>query len=76
MLSSSTSSFEFTAPDRLPSDVFLHVSVVLVNGEDVEFADVCRHYLGEKAYYVAIVFAVLTFSGASIVYWVNFGPCD
>ncbi len=37
----------------------------------MEFADVCRHYLGEKAYYVAIVFAVLTFSGASIVYWVS-----
>eukprot|EP00047_Mylnosiga_fluctuans_P024926 m.176149 g.176149 ORF g.176149 m.176149 type:complete len:529 (+) comp9957_c1_seq2:2131-3717(+) len=41
-----------------------------LNGEDVEFADVCRYYLGQRAYYIAIVFAIATFVGASIVYWV------
>ena len=41
-----------------------------MNGEDVEFADVVRYYLGDRYYYVAVVFSVLTLFGASIIYWV------
>ena len=41
-----------------------------MNGRPVEFADVVRHYLGEKAYYLAVVVSMLTLVGALIVYWV------
>eukprot|EP00730_Choanoeca_flexa_P019009 TRINITY_DN9272_c0_g2_i2.p1 TRINITY_DN9272_c0_g2~~TRINITY_DN9272_c0_g2_i2.p1 ORF type:complete len:611 (+),score=126.90 TRINITY_DN9272_c0_g2_i2:125-1834(+) len=41
-----------------------------LNGQDVEFADVCLHYLGKRAYVVAVIFSVLTLVGASMAYWV------
>ncbi|EGD82433.1 hypothetical protein PTSG_11963 [Salpingoeca rosetta] len=41
-----------------------------MNGTDVEFIDVCLHYLGKKAYIVAMLFSVLTLVGACMVYWV------
>ena len=46
-----------------------------VNGRPVEFADVCLHYLGKKAYAVAVVFSVLTLLGASMAYWVRTTCC-
>ncbi|XP_066915221.1 neutral amino acid transporter 9-like [Clytia hemisphaerica] len=36
----------------------------------VEFVDVCQHYLGAPAKYVAFTFGVVAFLGAIIVYWV------
>ena len=47
-----------------------HSAVRAVNGQEVEFADVCRFYLGERAYMVAAIFSVVTLLGASMVYWV------
>lgn len=41
-----------------------------IDGKPVEFPDVCRIYLGRSAYYVAVVFSLLTFLGACLVYWV------
>eukprot|EP00045_Choanoeca_perplexa_P009838 m.96323 g.96323 ORF g.96323 m.96323 type:complete len:589 (-) comp15046_c0_seq2:85-1851(-) len=41
-----------------------------LNGQDVEFADVCLHYLGKRAYVVAVIFSVMTLVGASMAYWV------
>eukprot|EP00056_Hartaetosiga_gracilis_P014114 m.239762 g.239762 ORF g.239762 m.239762 type:complete len:559 (-) comp14025_c0_seq1:909-2585(-) len=41
-----------------------------LNGMDVEFADVCRIYLGNHAYVVAVVFCIVTIIGAAMVYWV------
>jgi sodium-coupled neutral amino acid transporter 9 len=39
-------------------------------GRPVEFADVVRFYLGERMFYLSVVFSVLTLVGALIVYWV------
>ncbi len=41
-----------------------------MRGQPVEFADVVREYLGEKAYYIAVVVSMVTLIGALIVYWV------
>jgi len=38
--------------------------------KDVEFTDVCHHYLGRPGYYTAITFSALSLLGAAIVYWV------
>lgn len=51
--------------------VVTHSHPAAVGGVDVEFPDVCRHYLGQRAYVVAMMFSVLTLLGASMVYWVN-----
>jgi sodium-coupled neutral amino acid transporter 9 len=45
-----------------------------VNGLEVEFPDVCLHYLGRNAYVVAVIFSVLTLMGACMVYWVRSEP--
>ena len=39
-------------------------------GQPVEFADVVRFYLGERAYILAVIVSMLTLVGALIVYWV------
>eukprot|EP00043_Microstomoeca_roanoka_P000918 m.29949 g.29949 ORF g.29949 m.29949 type:complete len:526 (+) comp10564_c0_seq1:138-1715(+) len=41
-----------------------------MNGMDVEFIDVCQHYLGKKGFVVGMIFSVLTLIGACMVYWV------
>ena len=42
-----------------------------VHGQEVEFADVCRFYLGARSYYAAAFFSVLSLLGVSMVYWVS-----
>eukprot|EP01137_Pigoraptor_chileana_P004653 Opistho-2@46592 len=42
----------------------------LATKRDVEFPDICRHHLGDRVYYVAVGFSMLTLIGAMIVYWV------
>eukprot|EP00053_Salpingoeca_punica_P013778 m.124771 g.124771 ORF g.124771 m.124771 type:complete len:548 (-) comp16303_c0_seq1:290-1933(-) len=41
-----------------------------LNGEDVEFAEVVKYFLGDRYYYVAVIFSVFTLVGVSAVYWV------
>ena len=55
---------------------FFFSRVCAVNGIDVEFIDVCQHYLGKKAYVVAMIFSVLTLVGACMVYWVCRFVCN
>lgn len=45
-----------------------------MHGQEVEFADVCRFYLGSKSYYIAAAFSVLSLLGVSMVYWVRDNP--
>ncbi|XP_004345157.2 solute carrier family 38 [Capsaspora owczarzaki ATCC 30864] len=39
-------------------------------GEEVELPEVAQQFLGRKGFYVAITFALVTYVGAQIVYWV------
>ncbi|XP_063399290.1 neutral amino acid transporter 9-like isoform X3 [Mytilus trossulus] len=41
-----------------------------VDGQLVEFSDVCKHYLGKWAQYLAVVSSLLTLLGGAIVYWI------
>ncbi|CAK8675908.1 neutral amino acid transporter 9-like [Clavelina lepadiformis] len=38
--------------------------------EAFEFSDVCKHYLGRWGEWVAVIFALVTFLGGMLVYWV------
>ncbi len=38
--------------------------------ENLDFPDVCRHWLGRWGEYVGIIFSIATLLGAAIVYWV------
>ena len=44
--------------------------VFFPDSEVFEFSDVCRCYLGKWGEWTAIIFALVTFLGGMIVYWV------
>nr|CAB3266261.1 putative sodium-coupled neutral amino acid transporter 9 [Phallusia mammillata] len=41
-----------------------------IDGEVFEFSDVCKFYLGRCGEWIAVIFALITFLGGMMVYWV------
>ena len=41
-----------------------------MNGDAIEFSDVCRYYLGVWGDRIAVLFSLISLLGAAIVFWV------
>ena len=47
------------------------VSVAGLRGtENLDFSDVCRHYLGRWAEILSVIFSLFALLGGAVVYWV------
>jgi len=42
----------------------------LIGSENVDFPDVCRHYLGRWAEILSVIFSLFALLGGAVVYWV------
>jgi len=42
----------------------------LEDNTDIDFSDVCRHYLGHWAAILSVIFSLIALLGGAVVYWV------
>ena len=61
---------------EIKSRPFLHSDIAaasapgLEGNENMDFSDVCRHYLGRWAEILSVIFSLIALLGGAIVYWV------